>query len=156
MQISILAVGTRLPNWINQGVSEYSKRFPPEMKVQVNEIQADKRSKTSTSDKVLKAEASRISGAIAKGSYLIALDEHGKKQDTLSLAKNMQGWMQDGKNIAFVIGGADGIHKDIKDVADELWALSDFTLPHGLARVLLVEQLYRASTVIRKHPYHRE
>jgi 23S rRNA (pseudouridine1915-N3)-methyltransferase len=156
MKITILAVGTRLPNWINQGVAEYSKRFPPEVKVEINEIQADKRSKSSTPEKTLKAEAGRISAAITKGSHLIVLDERGKKQGTTALAKNMESWMLEGKNIVFVIGGADGIYEDIKDTAQELWALSDFTLPHGLARVLLIEQLYRVWTVIRKHPYHRE
>jgi 23S rRNA (pseudouridine1915-N3)-methyltransferase len=156
MRISILAVGTRLPGWINQGVGEYSKRFPPEIKFQINEIQADKRSKSSTAEKVLKAEAGRISAAISKGSHLIVLDEKGKKQRTTTLAKNMESWMREGINIDFVIGGADGIHKDLKERANERWSLSDFTLAHGLARVLLVEQLYRAWTVIRNHPYHRE
>lgn len=145
-----------MPLWVNQGVKEYSKRFPPELNVQITEIQPTRRSKTAHPEKVLKSEAERINGAISKSSYLIVLDEQGKRQRTHDLAKNMETWMREGVNIAIIIGGADGIHTEIKNSANELWSLSDFTLPHGLARVVLVEQLYRAWTVINKHPYHRE
>ena len=145
-----------MPNWINQAVMEYSKRFPPEVGLHLSEIPSSKRSKSASAEKILKQEAERISGAIPKGSHVIVLDEHGKTQRTKALAQNMTSWMEDGKNIVFVIGGADGIHEDMKKKANELWSLSDFTLPHGLARVLLIEQLYRAWTVIKKHPYHRE
>lgn len=156
MQITIVAVGMRLPSWANQAVKEYSKRLPPEINLQLSEIQPVKRSKSAGAEKILKQEAERIGSAIPKGSHIIVLDEHGKTQRTTVLAKHMDTWMRYGKNIAFVIGSADGIHEDIKKKADELWSLSDFTLPHGLARVLLIEQLYRAWTVIKKHPYHRE
>lgn len=146
----------RLPGWVNQGVNEYKKRFPPEINVQLTEIQPIKRSKSVNVETILKQEAERISKAFVKGNHLIVLDEHGKTRRTTMLAGNMDSWMREGKNISFVIGGADGVHEDIKNKADELWSLSDFTLPHGLARVLLMEQLYRAWTVINKHPYHRE
>ncbi len=146
----------RLPNWVNQGVKEYNKRFPPEVKVQVVEVQPVKRNKSANSEKIFKQEAERITAALPKAAHVIALDEHGKNQRTTVLAKNMDSWMREGKNIAFIIGGADGIHPDVKKTASEIWSLSDFTLPHGLARVLLMEQLYRAWTVIKKHPYHRE
>jgi 23S rRNA (pseudouridine1915-N3)-methyltransferase len=156
MQIAITAVGIRLPSWVNQGVKEYSKRFPPEIKLQLNEIQPVKRGKSANTEKILKQEAERIGTAIPKGSHVIVLDEHGMKQRTTTLANNMEAWMQEGKNIVFVIGGADGIYEELKNSANESWSLSDFTLPHGLARVLLIEQLYRAWTVIKQHPYHRE
>ena len=156
MQITIVAVGARLPTWINQGVAEYSKRFPPEISVHLAEIMPARRNKSATTEKILKQEADRIGSAIPKDSHIIVLDERGKPQRTVALAKKMESWMQDGKNIALVIGGADGIHDDIKTRANERLSLSDFTLPHGLARVLLMEQLYRAWTVIKKHPYHRE
>jgi len=156
MQITIVTVGIRLPGWINQGVSEYQKRMPPELRVNLSEIVPTKRNKSAGTEKILKQEAERISVAIAKGSHLIVLDERGKTQTTTALAKNMRSWMQDGKNICFVIGGADGIHETLKQQANESWSLSDFTLPHGLARVLLTEQLYRAWTVIKNHPYHRQ
>ncbi len=155
MKITIVALGVRLPNWINQGVMEYRKRFPPEVSLHLSEIPSCKRNKTASVEKSLKQEAERISGAIPKGSHVIVLDECGKTQKTLALAENMKSWMQDGKNVAFVIGGADGLHEEMKKQANELWSLSDFTLPHGLVRVLLTEQLYRAWTVIKKHPYHR-
>lgn len=156
MQITIVAVGMRLPSWANQAVKEYSKRFPPEINLRLSEIQPIKRNKSAGAEKILKQEAERISSAIPKDSHVIVLDEHGKTQRTTVLAKHMDAWMRYGKNITFVIGSADGISEDIKKKADELWSLSDFTLPHGLARVLLIEQLYRAWTVIKKHPYHRE
>ena len=156
MQISIVAVGIRLPSWINQGVNEYIKRLPPEVNVNLIEVPPVKRNKSAPAEKILKQEAEKIRAVIAKGSYLIVLDEHGKSRRTTVFAQNMDSWMREGKNIAFVIGGADGIEQDLKDKANELWSLSDFTLPHGIARVLLIEQLYRAWTVIKKHPYHRE
>jgi 23S rRNA (pseudouridine1915-N3)-methyltransferase len=156
MQITIVAVGIRLPSWINQGVNEYIKRFPPEVNLQLCELNPVKRNKSATREKILSQEAERIITAIPKGNYIIVLDEHGKTQRTTVLAKHMDSWMREGKNIALVIGGADGIHEDIKKKANEVWSLSDYTLPHGLARVLLTEQLYRAWTVIKKHPYHRE
>ncbi len=156
MQITIVAVGIRLPGWINQGVSEYRKRMPPELRVNLTEIVPAKRSKSAGTEKILKQEADRISAAIPKGDHLVVLDERGKTQATAALAQNLTAWMQDGNNICFVIGGADGVHETLKNKANELWSLSDFTLPHGLARVVLTEQLYRAWTVTKKHPYHRQ
>ena len=156
MQITIVAVGVRMPTWINQGVTEYQKRFPPELKVKLTEIPSSKRTKSANSDRILKQEAERISAAVPDGCHVIVLDEHGKTQRTTALAKNMASWMQNGKSIALVIGGADGIHADLKKQANEIWSLSDLTLPHGLARVFLMEQLYRAWSVLKKHPYHRE
>ncbi len=155
MQITIVAVGLRMPTWVNQAVSEYQKRFPPELKVQITEVSAGKRSKSVDQEKTLKQEAERIKAAIPKGCHVIVMDEYGKTQRTTALAKNMTSWMQDGLRIALIIGGADGIHSDLKKQANEIWSMSDLTLPHGLARVLLVEQLYRAWSVIQKHPYHR-
>ena len=156
MRITILSVGQRLPGWINQGVSEYQKRFPPELKVSLKEIPAGKRTKSGNTDKALQQEYERLIEAIPKRDRVIALDERGKKQSTRVLANNLGNWLQDGETISFVIGGADGLHSELKQNAKELWSLSDLTLPHGLARVLLMEQLYRAWTVINRHPYHRE
>ncbi len=156
MRITILSVGQRLPGWINQGVAEYQKRFPAELKLSLKEIPAGKRTKSATSEKALKQECARIVEAIPERDQLIVLDERGKKLSTRDLADNMGQWLQDGENISFVIGGADGVHSELKKNAKQLWSLSELTLPHGLARVLLMEQLYRAWTVINRHPYHRE
>ena len=156
MLIKIVAVGVRMPGWVTQGFNEYSKRFPPEIDLQLGEIPPIKRNKSSNLEKVLIQEGERINASVPKGSHIIVLDERGSTQRTTILAKNMKEWMREGKNIAFVIGSADGTHENIRKNANELWSLSDFTLPHGLARVLLVEQLYRAWTIINKHPYHRE
>lgn len=156
MQISIVAVGMRLPSWVNQGVNEYIKRFPPEVKVNLVEVSPVKRNKSAPAERILKQEAEKIRAALPKDNYLIVLDEHGKSRRTTVFAQNMDSWMREGKNIVFVIGGADGVEQELKSQANELWSLSDFTLPHGMARVLLTEQIYRAWTVIKKHPYHRE
>ncbi|NKB36131.1 MAG: 23S rRNA (pseudouridine(1915)-N(3))-methyltransferase RlmH [Gammaproteobacteria bacterium] len=156
MRITILSVGQRLPDWINQGVAEYHKRFPAELKVSLKEIPAGKRTKSSSTEKALKQECSRIIEAIPERDQIIVLDERGRKRNTRDLAENMANWLQEGENISFIIGGADGLHSELKEKARELWSLSDLTLPHGLARVLLMEQLYRAWTVINRHPYHRE
>ena len=156
MQIRIIAVGQRLPGWINQGVEEYQKRFPRELKLSLTEIQAGRRSKSGNVEKAMKEEHQRILDSLIPGAHLVILDERGRQKTTLELADNLRDWMQDGEDICLVIGGADGIHSELKKQAREIWSLSALTLPHGLARVLLMEQLYRAWTVVNKHPYHRE
>ena len=156
MRITIVAVGLRMPSWVNQGVLEYSKRIPAEMNVSIVEVPAGKRTKSTPVDKILKQEAERISAAIPQDAHIVVLDERGRSQRTSALAGNMSTWMQNGRNVALVIGGADGLHSELKTRAHEIWSLSDLTLPHGLARVCLVEQLYRAWSLTRNHPYHRE
>lgn len=155
MRISIISVGVRLPSWINQGVNEYQKRLPKEVGVELRDILPARRGKSIVIEKILKQEAEKITAAISDDCLLIVLDEKGNRQSTLGLSEHIGSWMQDGRDICIVIGGADGLHQDIKTRADQLWSLSDFTLPHGLARVVLMEQLYRAWTVMNNHPYHR-
>ena len=156
MQIRIFAVGQRLPAWINQGVEEYQKRFPRELNLSLSEIPAGRRSKSANPEKAMKEECDRILDGLSPGTHLIVLDEHGRRQATNDLAGHMRNWMQEGRSIGLVIGGADGLHAELKKQANESWSLSDLTLPHGLARILLLEQLYRAWTLINNHPYHRQ
>jgi len=156
MRASIIAVGTRMPKWIDQGIADYQKRFPPGFRVQLREIPAARRGRSASMDKTLQKEAEQIRAAVPAGSRLILLDERGKKQGTRALAETVAGWMRTGQPVALVIGGADGLHAGMRETAAEIWSLSDFTLPHGLVRIILMEQLYRAWTLLENHPYHRE
>jgi 23S rRNA (pseudouridine1915-N3)-methyltransferase len=144
-----------MPDWVSAGTAEYLKRMPREMAVEIVEIKPDKRASGKNAAQVQEAESKRILEAVGRD-YLIALDERGQEVTTLRLAERMQNWLAGGRDISLVIGGADGLHNDVKSRADWLWSLSKLTLPHGMVRVLLAEQLYRAHSVISNHPYHRE
>lgn len=144
-----------MPGWVEDGCKEYLKRMPRECSVEVVEIKPDKRAAGKSSAQVQEAEAKRILETAGKD-YLVALDEQGQEVSTAQLAERMRKWMDNGRDIALVIGGADGLHQDVKTRADWLWSLSRLTLPHAMVRVLLAEQLYRAWSVINHHPYHRE
>ena len=144
-----------MPDWVEIACAEYTKRMPREMVLEIVEIKPDKRAAGKNAVQVRETESKRITEAAGRD-YLIALDEHGQEVTTLQLANRMTNWMGGGRDVALVIGGADGLHADIKARADWLWSLSKLTLPHGMARVLLAEQLYRAHRVIKNHPYHRE
>jgi 23S rRNA (pseudouridine1915-N3)-methyltransferase len=156
MKLLILAVGNKMPSWITDGFSEYTKRMPREAKIELIEIKPEARNSGKTAAQIMEAEAQRIRAALPASALCIALDEHGATPTTKQLARQMQDWMQQGCDVAFVIGGADGLHESVKLQAKQLLALSAFTLPHGMARVLLAEQLYRAHSLLHNHPYHRE
>ena len=155
MLISVIAVGKKEPDWINQGVREYSKRLSGEVKIKLIEVAAVKRRKTDNTDMILQKEARNILAAIPRGTPYIAMDEHGKQLPTTGLSTKLDQWINEGSSPCLVIGGADGLHPAIKQDAVEVWALSKLTLPHGLSRLLLVEQIYRAWTILKNHPYHR-
>lgn len=155
MQLVIAAVGNRMPDWIEAGFAEYAKRMPPECRVVLKEIKPVDRAGGKSAESVMTAERSRIEAAIPKGSRVIALDERGSDLTTAQLAHQLTQWQQDGRDVTFVIGGADGLDAGFKQTADQLIRLSSLTLPHGMVRVLLAEQLYRAWSITRNHPYHR-
>ncbi len=156
MELIIAAVGTRMPNWVDEAFAEYQKRMPREARMRLLEIKPDKRDGGKTAQQVMSAEAARIEDALPKDCLRIVLDEHGKSLTSQALAKEMQTWLGAGRHIALIIGGADGLAPEIKSRADLLWSLSPLTLPHGMVRVLLAEQLYRAHSILHNHPYHRE
>lgn len=156
MDITIVAVGKKEPEWIKQGVREYTKRLSGDVKVNLIEVTAAKRRKTESIDTVLQKEARHIMDAIPGDLPYIAMDEHGTQLSTVNLAGKLDQWIREGLSPCLVIGGADGLHISIKSQARELWSLSMLTLPHGLARMLLVEQIYRAWTILKNHPYHRK
>jgi 23S rRNA (pseudouridine1915-N3)-methyltransferase len=155
MRLHIIAVGHKMPDWISLGFEEYAKRMPPELRIELRELKPEQRSGSRTAQSVMAAECQRIEAALPKGARLVALDEHGRDWTTRQLADALPHWQQDGRDVAFVIGGADGLDPTIKARADTLLRLSSLTLPHGMVRVLLAEQLYRAWSITQNHPYHR-
>jgi len=156
MEFIITAVGTRMPNWVDEAFAEYQKRMPREARIRLLEIKPEKRDGSKTAQQAMAVEAERIVAALPKGALIIALDEHGKQFTSQALAQEMQKWLGAGRDASLIIGGADGLAPEIKARADLLWSLSPLTLPHGLVRVLLAEQLYRAHSILQGHPYHRE
>jgi 23S rRNA (pseudouridine1915-N3)-methyltransferase len=155
MKLSVLAVGHRQPAWVNEGCAEYLKRMPRELPLTVSEIKPEPRG-SKTREQLLGAEKARIREALAASSRIVVLDEKGDDLTTLKLARRLEVWMQDGRDVALLIGGADGLDEEFKQQADDRLRLSSLTLPHGMARLLLCEQLYRAVSVLKNHPYHRE
>lgn len=155
MQLIIAAVGHKMPAWIEDGFGEYAKRMPPECRVHLKEIKPVERSGSKTAETVMALERAKIEAAIPKGSRIIALDERGKDMTTVQLSQHLTQWQQDGRDVTFVIGGADGLDAGFKASADMLIRISSLTLPHGMVRVLLAEQLYRAWSITQNHPYHR-
>jgi 23S rRNA (pseudouridine1915-N3)-methyltransferase len=154
MKLRIIAVGHKMPDWVITGCAEYLKRMPREAVVELVELKPDKRAAGKGGEQVREAEGARILEVVGRD-LLIALDEHGQQVTTLKLAEKFKHWLGGGRDVALVIGGADGLHENVKQRADWLWSLSPLTLPHGMVRVLLAEQLYRAWSVISNHPYHR-
>ena len=158
MKLAVIAVGHRMPAWINAGFDEYAKRMPREMPLSITELRPEIRSANAGAAAIAKlvdAEARRIIEALPKGALKVVLDETGQQVTTRKLAERMTQWRERGGSVAFVIGGADGTSAGLKKSADWLWSLSPLTLPHGLVRVVLAEQLYRAASILGNHPYHR-
>ena len=156
MKLFIVAVGNKLPEWISRGFIEYSKRMPREATVVLVEVKPEPRTTGKTVAQIMEAEAQRIEAALSKDVTRIVLDERGAALTTKQLSQKMRDWLGGGRDVAFIIGGADGLHQSLRDSAQQLLALSALTLPHGMVRVLLAEQLYRAYSLLHNHPYHRE
>ncbi len=144
-----------MPAWIEAGFQEYAKRMPPECRLVLKEIKRIERSSGKNAETVMAKERTRIEAALPKGGRVIALDEHGVHMTTVQLSQQLSTWQQQGGDVSFVIGGADGLDAEFKKNADMLVRLSNMTLPHGLIRVILAEQLYRAWSILRNHTYHR-
>jgi 23S rRNA (pseudouridine1915-N3)-methyltransferase len=155
MQLIVAAVGHKMPAWIETGFQEYAKRMPAECRLVLKEIKPVERSSNKNTESVMAQERVRIEAALPKAGRVIALDERGVPLTTQELAQQLSIWQQQGGDVAFVIGGADGLDPEFKQKADMLLRLSNMTLPHGLVRVMLAEQLYRAWSILRNHPYHR-
>jgi len=155
MKLLLVAVGQRQPGWADAAYAEFAKRFPPEMRLELKAVKAEPRG-AKTAEQLMAAEATRIEAALPKGARRVVLDEHGARVTTLQLAARLTSWLHDGRDVALLVGGPDGLAPSLKASADETLRLSELTLPHAFVRVLLAEALYRAWTVTINHPYHRE
>lgn len=155
MKLILAAVGLRQPAWADTAYDDFAKRFPPELRLELKAVKAEPRS-SKTADQLMAAEAGRLEAAIPKAARRVVLDERGTRLTTLQLAERMRAWMNDGRDVALLVGGPDGLDQKLKASADETLRLSDLTLPHAFVRVLVAEALYRAWTVMVNHPYHRE
>jgi 23S rRNA (pseudouridine1915-N3)-methyltransferase len=155
MRLIVLAIGQRQPAWADAAWDEFARRFPPEMRLELKALKAEPRAGRTTAQCVA-AEAQRLTAALPAGVRRVVLDERGSALSTAALARRLGAWRDDGRDVALLIGGPDGLAADLKAQADETMRLSDLTLPHALARVLLAEALYRAWKLSTGHPYHRE
>ncbi len=155
MRLLLVAVGLRVPDWAQSAWDDYAKRFPPELRVELKAVKTEPRS-SKTLETLHAAERTRIVAAIPKGARMVVLDERGTALTTVALAEKLKVWQRSGDDVALVIGGPDGLEPALRQSAHERIRLSDLTLPHALARVLLIEQLYRAWSINAGHPYHRE
>ena len=155
MRLTALAVGTRMPTWVIEGVQTYTKRLPRHIELQFHELPAAQRTSGSTPEKLKQKEGDHMLKAMPDSAHVIALDEHGKSWSSTGLAAQLENWMANYPNVVFLIGGADGHGTAVLEAARKTISLSAMTLPHGFARVVLLEQLYRAATILSGHPYHR-
>jgi len=159
VKLLVVAVGQRQPVWADTAWDDFAKRFPPEMRLELKALKAEPRSGGKTAAQCMAAEALRFEAtlvAAARGARRVVLDEQGTRRSTAQLAERLQAWRGEGRDVALLVGGPDGLDPALKASADETLRLSDLTLPHAFARVLLAEALYRAWTLATGHPYHRE
>ncbi len=145
-----------MPEWVEYGFNEYSRRFPPDMPFQLHEIAPGKRGKNADISRILKKEGEAMLAAVPKGNRIVTLEVDGKSWTTTQLAKQLQHWQMDGRDVSLLVGGPEGLAPACIAAAEQRWSLSALTLPHPLVRVLLAESLYRAWSVNTNHPYHRE
>lgn len=156
MRLLVVAVGERMPGWVDEAFADYARRFPRKARLTLAEVRPEKRGPTRTPAQAMAAEAKRLDAALPDGCLRVALDERGRDVTTTQLARLLEGWLSSGRDVGFLIGGPDGLDPGLQDRADLQLRLSSLTLPHALVRVLLAEQLYRALSFLDNHPYHRE
>jgi 23S rRNA (pseudouridine1915-N3)-methyltransferase len=155
MKVRLLAVGGKMPEWVTQGFNEYVKRLPSEMAFELVELPLGHRGKSSDPARAIRQEGDAMLASIPKGDRVIALEVSGKNWSTEQLAEQMESWQMDGCNVSLLVGGPDGLDRRCVQLADQKWSLSGLTMPHPLVRILLAEQVYRAWTITKGHPYHK-
>ncbi|MEO5343413.1 MAG: 23S rRNA (pseudouridine(1915)-N(3))-methyltransferase RlmH [Gammaproteobacteria bacterium SHHR-1] len=155
MHIHLISVGNRMPAWVEQGYAEYAKRLPPECRLNLIEIAPARRGKNPDIPRLRRDEGQRMLAALPKGCRVLALEVEGRTWSTEQLAARLADWLQQGSDLALLVGGPDGLDPACRQAADEHWSLSPLTLPHPLVRVILAEQIYRAWSLLNHHPYHR-
>ncbi|MFM2407028.1 MAG: rRNA ((1915)-N(3))-methyltransferase RlmH [Pseudomonadota bacterium] len=156
MKLTIVAVGQRMPAWAETAYDDYAKRFPPDCRLELKAVKTEPRTTGKPVEALMAAERARIEAALPRGVRRVVLDERGVRLTTVALAERLQAWQHDGRDVALLIGGPDGLDPALREQADERVRLSDLTLPHAFVRVMLAEALYRAWSVNAGHPYHRE
>lgn len=155
MKIQVVAVGVRMPTWVQDAWQDYAKRLPRDYGLELVEIKPEPRTSGKTATQLMAAEAQRIQAAIPAQAWRIVLDEHGRDLDTMGLARDLESWREAGRDVAFLIGGPDGLDPELKRTGHTTIRLSSLTLPHPMVRILLAEQIYRAWSILAGHPYHR-
>jgi len=155
MRIRLIAVGTRMPGWVTEGYAEYVKRLPPELGLELQELNLGHRGKNADTARAIAREGDDMLATIGKGDRVVALDVKGRPWSTEQLARQLGDWQMDGRNVSLLVGGPDGLDPRALALAEQRWSLSPLTLPHPLVRVLLAEQIYRAWTITKGHPYHK-
>ncbi len=156
MKLLLVAVGTRMPAWVDTGFEDFSRRMPRELPLQLVEVKAEPRTTGKTVEAMMAAEAARIEAALPARCRRIILDERGEDISSRALARRLENWQAGGDDVAIIIGGPDGLDPALKATAHETMRLSSLTLPHALVRVMLAEAIYRAWSLLKNHPYHRE
>ena len=155
MQLEIVAIGKKMPGWVDEAFEEYQRRFPRNLPIKLKALEASRRTATVDKQRGRQVESDQLIAAVGAGSRIVCLDEGGKSWSTAQLSKQLADWMQDGRSVSLLIGGADGMTKECLQRADQRWSLSALTLPHPMVRVILIEQLYRAWSMLQNMPYHR-
>lgn len=154
MQIQLIAVGNKMPDWVQQGYNEYAKRLPRECELVLKEISPDKR-RSGDIARITKEEGERMIAALPPRSHIVTLDIPGKAWSTEDLAQRLRRWQENAQPVALMVGGPEGLSPQVKALAQESWSLSPLTFPHPLVRVVVAEQIYRAWSLLNNHPYHR-
>ena len=155
MRVSLICIGSKMPDWVEAGVTEYRKRLPADIQLDIRELPLGKRGKNTDIRRAIAQEGDAMLAAVGKGDRVIALDVKGRSISTESLSAFLDQWRMDGDNVSILVGGPDGLAAECLSAASEKWSLSAMTLPHPLVRVMFAEQLYRAWTILANHPYHR-
>jgi len=154
MRINLIAVGKKMPDWIADGIEHYKKQLPKNYNFVITTIESQSR-KSNSPEQTKSLEESLILEAASDSTLLIALDEQGKQRTSKELSKSIEKWQLNAESVALIIGGADGLSSELKQKCNLIWGLSSFTLTHSMARLLLVEQIYRGYSLLSNHPYHR-
>lgn len=154
MRINLIAIGKKMPDWISHGIEHYKKQLPKNYNFTITALESQTR-KSISAENTKNLEEKLILDAASGSTLLIAFDELGKQQSSKELSKSIEKWQLEGESVAMIIGGADGLSSELKQKCNLIWSLSNLTLTHSMARLLLVEQLYRGHSLITNHPYHR-
>jgi len=155
MRINLITIGKKMPNWINLGIEHYQKQLPSYYNFTITSLDSQSR-KSSSAENSKNLEAKLLLEASSESTFLIAFDELGKQQTSKQISKSIESWQFEGKSVALIIGGADGLSSEVKQKCHQTWGLSNLTMTHSMARLLVVEQVYRGYSLLNNHPYHRK